>query len=151
MIWNENNKNIQGLPRPKYNVSQNYIDKFNNKIRKMIPVPWQSKPIFNDTGTAFNVIKENEQKILLENICGYCSLNFLNDEYCYRWKSDNPENIEINYDKGPRVFSDISPLHIKCMKQARIFCTFLNQRPNSEFEYGQYQDLKQNFLNSINK
>ena len=51
--------------------------------------------------------------------------------------------------KGPNVFSDNYPFHIECMKQARIFCPRMRQTENSEFEYGRYQDLKENFLNDF--
>lgn len=148
--WNEHNKDKVGLPRPRYNVSPDYIKKFNKNLKQRIPVPWQSKPLFNEKGVAFNVIQENEKHVVSGNACGYCASSFLELEQCIRWKGDNLNEIPINSEDGPRVFSDINPLHFKCMKQARFFCPYLNKRPEEEFEYGTYKELKNNFLKYIN-
>lgn len=143
-IWSEDTKNSKGLPRPIYAIDPNFILRFNNKLKNRIPVPWQSRPVFNEVGVVFNVIEENEKRVVSHNVCGYCSLTFTKSEQCIRWIGDELNEVPINSSQGPRLFSDISPLHIKCMKQARFFCPYLNSRPDSEFEFGTYSKLKNN-------
>jgi hypothetical protein len=136
------NKNHIGLPRQMFKIDPLFLKKNNYKINKIVPIPWQSKPVFEEKGNAFNVIQENEKKVVSEGLCGYCGVKFLNEDLVVRWKGDDHINPPNDY-YGPRVFSDTYPLHIKCMKQARKFCPFMNLRNEKEFEYGKYKQLKQ--------
>ena len=38
------------------------------------------------------------------------------------------------------------PLHIECMRQARIFCPHMKKTTEDEFEYGDFITLKNNGL-----
>jgi hypothetical protein len=146
----ENNKNIIGLPRPFIDVPNYFI---NNKslsfsLPKKIPIPWQSKPILNihapknsvDFKVVFNIINENEDLIYKNNLCGYCGIPFEKNEYCIRWKSKDKKPKKLT----TRVLSDIHPLHLECMKEARIFCPHMKKTIDTEYEYGTYTELRKN-------
>jgi hypothetical protein len=93
----------------------------------------------------FLLNQENEKLVYLEGRCGYCGIKFIDNDECSRWIIVDPTQ---NDSTGPRVFSDTHPLHIECMKQARVFCPFMRQRENDEFEHGIYKDLRQNFIDT---
>ena len=155
--WSKENKNIKGLPRPYFNVpdkqrlkpiGSNIILKTKIYLHKKIPIPWQSEPIFNNK-TQLNLLMENEKQVYLNGICAYCGVEFKNEDKCIRWKTI----VGIPTEKGPNIFSDNYPFHIKCMKQARIFCPRMRQTEDNEYEFGSYETLKNNFMiyfNSIN-
>ncbi len=161
-IWSEDLANFKGLPRPYINVPEI----FHKKIKKVksdggifstdllnlkndfylhpkIPIPWQSKPVLDEQGTVFNVIKENEKSIYKEKLCGYCGISLDIKEECVRWKPQFTIE-ETNDENGPRVFSDGHPMHLECMRQARIFCPYMRLRQDNEFEYGTYDTLIKN-------
>jgi|694.fasta_scaffold39257_2 hypothetical protein len=148
-FWNEETKNSLGLPRPGLRVPKEFWFFKNHRlplkndffIHKLIPIPWQSRPVFNEKKQAFSVIEENEKLVYLNKICAYCAVPFLEDEQCTRWSgADLTESP--NDGQGPRVFSDTYPFHIECMKQARIFCPFMRFKEDGEFEHGRFIDLE---------
>lgn len=146
-IWEENDKNTTGLPRPFVSLTQNFIKSLPCKIAKKIPVPWQSLPYIKDSGV-FKIIYENEEIVIKNNLCGYCGIKINDSEIVVRWKDTNFTVIE-NRVSEPRVASDIMPLHIECMTQARKFCPHMIKTKDEEFEYGDFLTLKQNGLKSI--
>lgn len=162
--WTEEDINTTGLPRPFKKFDKKYYKKLYSKVKlaKKIPIPWQSKPVFNnlDDVVVFNVIIDNEKRVIEESLCGYCGIKIRNNEYCVRW---NPEDISYlndidditfaNDGHSPidRVSSDYYPLHIECMKQARIFCPFMKNVLEKNFEYGSFDILKNNSINLTSK
>ena len=148
-LWSENNKNNIGLPRPFFLVPEKYrkqskkstlLLKTKIYLHKKIPIPWQSEPVFNHE-KQLNLLLKNEESVYTNGICAYCGIKFKDEDECIRWKT-----ISSVYKKeGPNIISDNYPFHIECMKQARIFCPRMRQTENSEFEYGSYETLKQNF------
>ena len=151
--WSQDTKNNIGLPRPYFNVPENRRKqaitsplklKTKKYLHSKIPIPWQSEPVFNHE-KQLNLLLKNEESVYANGICAYCGINFKEDDLCVRWIT----LIGMATKKGPNVFSDNYPFHIECMKQARIFCPRMRQTENSEFEYGRYQDLKENFLNDF--
>ena len=145
-LWNEDNKNFIGLPRPyvkinkktQKNTPPHFKNKHNFYLHQEVPVPWQSIPRF-DIGEHFNILKENENKVYLENRCAYCGSIFNSDEICVRWTTVD----KIPEENGPRVLSDSHPFHIECMNQARRFCPHMRQTQDSEFQIGTYSFLRQ--------
>ena len=105
-LWSEKSINYVGLPRPIFKVDKNFLKKIPFVLSRIVPVPFQSKPIFSLTDGIFHVIQENEKNIFIENRCTYCGIQFNNDEYCVRWKTIDFSPNFI----GPRVFSDNYPL-----------------------------------------
>jgi hypothetical protein len=151
--WSEQNINIVGLPRPFEIIPKNFKPVPSNTLKlkngfylhPTIPIPWQSKPVWTEQGGVFNVIEEHEKIIYSENLCGYCGILIEEKEKCLRWLGSDSPYIP-NDKQGPRVFSDTHPLHVDCMKQARIFCPYMRERPNEEFESGSFNVLKQNAI-----
>ena len=155
--WSQKNKNNLGLPRPFFLVPEEQRKKSEKStlllktkiyLHKKIPVPWQTEPIFN-LDKQLNLIFENELRVYLEGICAYCGIDFKDKDDCIRWKT----TLGFPTKEGPNILSDNYPFHIKCMEQARIFCPKMRQTENDEYEYGNYKNLKNNFmiyLNSIN-
>lgn len=141
--WTENDINFTGLPRPFKVFDKKYYSNINVKLTKKFPIPWQSKPVFfnSQDKVIFNVIEENESRVIQESLCGYCGIKIENDEYCTRWNADDKY---IPNKTGDRVKSDYSPLHLECMKQARIFCPFMRTVPEKEFQYDIFEQLKKN-------
>jgi hypothetical protein len=144
--WNDKNASTIGLPRPYYEVSKSFINKSKINLARVVPIPWQSKAVFteNPIPTVFNVIEENEKRVCIEGLCGYCGIKFEDYDKCIRWIGTKPLVLSDlpNDGQGPRVFSDTHPLHLECMKQARIFCPFMRIRSDLEFEYGIFSELK---------
>lgn len=135
------NRKKPGLPRPLIELDDHFLENYSEGLHKKLPVPWQSNPIFNEKGNIFSVIEENEKRVFPEGLCGYCSIKFQDDEQCVRWISDDSPAIP-NDGQGPRVMSDTHPMHLECMKQARVYCPHMRARPESEFEYGIFRDLQ---------
>jgi hypothetical protein len=141
----------QGLPRPMVRLDDYFLNNFSHGLHKNNPVPWQSTPIFNEKGNIFYVIEDNEKRVLPEGLCGYCSVKFSDDEICIRWMGDGSKHVP-NDEQGPRMISDTHPLHLECMRQTRVYCTHMRERPDSEFETGTYSELREKtvqFLNSF--
>ena len=146
--WNEQNKNIRGLPRPFGKVSREFKNKVIDRyhIPKIIPVPWQSIPIFDiETLVPLNVNKTNESLIFIENRCAYCGASFIGDESCIRWKIPSDMKKETN----SLVKSDSHPFHFECMKQARMFCPHMKKTKDSEFETGKYSELREKCMQEL--
>jgi hypothetical protein len=136
-IYNEESKKSIGLPRPYVDVDESLYKKNNVfHLHKRVPIPWQSEPAGLDN--FLNIIHENEDKIYSMNLCPYCGKQFLPDEESIRWISKK----RIPKHNGPSVFSDSHPFHIECMKQARIFCPFMRNTKDKEFEIGLFYKLK---------
>jgi hypothetical protein len=88
------------------------------------------------------LIETNEDLVLQNNLCAYCGIKIEDNEIVIRWA-----NNEVKPSKnGVRVFSDYHPFHQNCMKQARIYCPFMRNTQDEEFEIGDYKSLKLNFL-----
>jgi hypothetical protein len=137
--WSEEDKNFLGIPRPFFDVSKEFLDIVNFVVARKIPVPWQSKPIFDDTKQAFELIIENENSVIKNGLCTYCGIKIQENEYVTRWK----EIVDLSKGfTGGRVPSDNHPLHLECMEQARIFCPYMKARNEEEFEYGLFIDLQ---------
>lgn len=151
--WSDNLLNFIGLPRPFFNISKDrqkqsspykLVLKNNLYLHKKVPIPWQSIPFFTEN-RLLGLNQKNEALVHKEGRCGYCGIKFIDTDECSRWKVVDPNQNDTT---GPRVFSDTYPLHPECMKQARIFCPFMRQRKDSEFENGIYKDLLQNFIDT---
>jgi hypothetical protein len=139
--WLQRFKDYVGFNRPTVSLPKNFIQKSKyGKLLNKFPIPWQSVPIFSNSGTVFNVIEENEKLTFLKERCPYCGLQFNISDLVLRWtkESKNPTP------EGPQIFSDNLPLHKQCMAMARKFCPFMRTVEDSEFEYGTYKDIKPN-------
>ncbi len=145
--WNEDTKNKLGTPRPFFNVPSNFYKK-NNKfyLHKRVPIPWQSRPVFKEN-EMLNIIHENEDIVFQQNLCPYCGKAFLPEDIVVRWTASK----EIPTKNGPSVASDSHPFHIDCMKQGRVFCPFMREVPESDFEYGPYAELKFNSIEQMKR
>lgn len=140
--WNENTKNILGLPRPFFMVGR-YWRKRKNKIylTKKIPIPWQSFAVFNES-QMLGLDEKNEQLVYKNNLCPYCGIKIEKNEYVIRWTNKKFTDSSV----GGKVLSDIHPFHIECMRQARIFCPFMRMTTDEEFEFGLFVNLKNNAI-----
>ena len=133
--WSETTKSFKGLPRPfaKYKKGIGL-----SKLFGKTPIPWQSVPsIFSGN---LLLEKENEKKVWSENLCAFCGLGFKETEQSIRWTTINKP---LSKD-GDRVFSDLHPFHIECMRQARIFCPHMKTTTDDEFEIGPYSQMRAN-------
>ena len=139
--WSEENKNNKGLPRP----FAKYGNGFPNpkKLALKTPIPWQSTPDVESGGIALE--KNNEEAVWRDNLCPFCGIGFTNDEMSVRWTTINKP---LSKD-GDRVFSDLHPFHLECMRQARIFCPHMKTTADSEFEIGPYFQMRGNAHNQI--
>lgn len=143
--WSKDSINITGLPRPfSYTNPQLYFHGDIFFVHKQVPIPWQSKPSTHPE-RVIDLIIENEKRVAVEDLCGYCGIKFKDSDNTVRWVSFDKMATEV----GPRVLSDSHPLHLDCMKQARIFCPHMRRTKETEFEYGTYKELKSNFNNSL--
>jgi thioredoxin 1 len=136
--WNDSFRNFAGLPRPFSKVLKKH--RINQKLSAKVPIPWQSAAK-NDEISFLRIIQENEDVVYYKNLCSYCGIKINNEENVVRWK--NPHINKIKHD-GNFVLSDIHPLHLECMRQARIYCPGMRQKVEKEFEYGLYLNLKKN-------
>jgi len=136
--WDESFKNFVGLPRPFSKVLKKH--RINQKLSAKVPVPWQSRAK-NDEDGFLRLIEENEDIVYYKNLCSYCGIKINNDENVIRWKSRTLNEVRHN---GQFVLSDIHPLHIECMRQARIYCPGMRKKNENEFEFGTYLELKKN-------
>lgn len=131
--WSQETKKTIGLPRPfaKYKKG---VGRFNLPLKT--PIPWQSEPDLSMGG--IRLIKENEEKVYAGNLCAYCGVDFLKNEKVIRWTTlDKPLSKD-----GDRVFSDLHPFHLECMRQARIFCPHMKTTTDDEFELGTFEELR---------
>jgi len=148
--WTEEDKNFIGLPRPFVNMLKDLPLKMKMfKLAKIIPIPWQSKAMMHEDDPVFNIIYENEDRVIPENICGYCGINISDDEYVVRWTDKNIIVIN-NRVQEPRASSDTMPMHLECMKQARKICPHMKKTKDNEYEYGLFNILKSNAINDLN-
>jgi hypothetical protein len=133
--WDESSLNFVGLPRP-------FAIPNRKDLAKKVPIPWQSEDRFKSMGhLGLNQI--NEDLIFKNNLCGYCGIKIEDDEITHRWIT---APVELTTHNGPKVFSDFHPLHIECMKQARIFCPHMRKLNDQDFEEGKFKNLKTNAL-----
>ena len=136
--WNESHTDFVGLPRPFSKVLMKHQVLLN--LASKVPIPWQSRAK-NDEDDFLKIVQENEDIVYYKNLCSYCGIAIENNENVVRWK--NKELNGIKHD-GRFVLSDIHPLHLKCMKQTRVYCPGMKKKEEKEFEYGKYIDLKKN-------
>jgi thioredoxin 1 len=136
--WNESLRDFTGLPRPFSKVLKKHRIKLN--LSAKVPIPWQSAAK-NNKLSFLNIIQENEDIVHYKNLCSYCGIKINNEENVVRWKNPHIDQIKMS---GKFVFSDIHPLHLKCMKQTRTYCPGMRKREEEEFEYGIYSELKKN-------
>jgi thioredoxin 1 len=136
--WDESFKNFVGLPRPFSKVLKKH--RINSKLSAKVPIPWQSRAKNDDDGF-LRLIQENEDSVYYKNLCSYCGIKISDNENVTRWKSGSLNEVRHG---GQFVFSDIHPLHLQCMEQARIYCPGMRKRDEKEFEYGSYLELKKN-------
>lgn len=134
-LWKEEDLNTIGLPRP-------FAIPNRKDLAKKVPIPWQSEDRFESKGhLGLNQI--NEDLVFKNGLCSYCGIKINNDEITQRWIT---APVELTTHDGPKVFSDFHPLHIECMKQARIFCPHMRKLNDQDFEEGKFIDLKTNAL-----
>lgn len=134
--WTHATKNFLGLPRP----FARYGGKYPNpkKLAIKSPIPWQSIPVVSSGRIALET--DNEEKVWKENRCPYCGVVFVENDEAIRWTTlDTPLSK-----KGQRVFSDLHPFHLECMRQARIFCPHMKTTTDTEFEIGPYSQMRAN-------
>jgi hypothetical protein len=142
--WSVEIKDTTGLPRPHYVVPKEFYDKKNFPFKStskfflhpVVPIPWQSFPIFNDK-SKLGLIEKNESVVYLKSLCPYCGVKIEDKEICIIWKDKKIPTLE-----GPRIWSDYHPFHIECMKQGRKYCPFMRSIKNNQFETGEYKKLK---------
>lgn len=138
--WTEENKNKTGLPRPFSYTFKNKRKKKEVKLATIVPIPWQSKPDFYN-GEFLNLNQENEDLIYDNYLCPYCGIKIDNNEITIRWKTIKIKEL---ISKDTLVYSDIHPFHLECMKQGRIFCPFMRQLSDDDFEIGSFIELRKN-------
>jgi hypothetical protein len=147
--WSDENSEVTGLPRPyvvtpeRLHFAQplNFSNKFKKYLHKIVPMPWQSIPLFINEGAGLlSVHIDHEEMVVTDNLCGYCGNGFSNEELCCRWISNN-RYISKDGLGGPRVYSDVYPLHLECMKQARKFCPFMRTLSEKDFEFSEHNIL----------
>jgi hypothetical protein len=133
--WSTAFKEFVGLPRPfaKYKKG---IGRFNLPSRT--PIPWQSIPDVSMGG--IRLFQRHEDSVYIKNLCAYCGVAFSPIEQVIRWTTlDKP--LSKN---GDRVFSDLHPFHLECMRQTRTFCPHMKNTTDDEFETGTYSELRSN-------
>ena len=144
-LWNKENSYIRGIPRPFFSIpkSLQFKEKLDGaKIRylaAMVPVPWQSIPVFKDE-LLLKLEIENEKEAVQNELCGYCGLGFQDEEDSVLWTSQKKKPTHDGL-KSPLVYTDFYPLHPACMKDARTFCPFMRELADSDFVFGKYKDL----------
>jgi hypothetical protein len=144
-IWNKDNAYVKGIPRPFFSIpkSLQFKEKLNGAktryLAAMVPVPWQSIPVFN-SDSLLKVEVKNEQEAVQNQLCGYCGIGFQDEEESVLWVSQLKKPTHDGL-KSPLVYTDFYPLHPACMKDARTFCPFMRNLVDAEFVYGKYKDL----------
>ena len=138
--WQENDVETVGLPRP-------WATSKRKDLAKKFPIPWQSEDRFDSLGH-LGLNQKNEDLVYEKDLCSYCGIEIKNNEITIRWIS---APVGLTTREGPKVFSDFHPLHLECMKQARIFCPHMRKLQDLDFETGEYKELKQNAVNDIIK
>ena len=136
-LWTKNDLMTTGLPRP-------FAHTYRKDMAKIVPIPWQSEDNFKKNKN-LSLIPKNERLVYKESLCSYCGIKINNEEICIRWKTINLEKIFADLPLNI-VLSDIHPLHIECMKQARIFCPFMKTLKDEDFETGQFKNLQKNAI-----
>jgi hypothetical protein len=138
--WNESDINTTGLPRP-------FATPVRKDLAKKVPIPWQSEDRFESLGH-LGLNQKNEDSVYKKDLCSYCGIEIKNNEIVIRWIN---APLAFTSKEGPKVFSDFHPLHLECMKQARIFCPHMRKLEDLDFETGIYKELKQNAINDVIK
>ena len=139
-LWQESDLDTVGLPRPFA------IPNIKN-LAKKVPIPWQSEDRFESLGH-LGLNQKNEDLVYKKNLCSYCGIKIKNNEITIRWIS---APLGLTTKEGPKVFSDFHPLHLECMKQARIFCPHMRKLQDLDFKTGEYEKLKQDAINDVIK
>ena len=139
-LWQENDVNTIGLPRP-------FATPTRKDLAKKVPIPWQSEDRFESLGH-LGLNLENEDKVYIEELCPYCGIKINNEEIVTRWFTC--ELVLVNRDHR-WVYSDLHPFHIDCMKEGRIFCPHMRKLKDEDFEIGIYKELKENAIKDLIK
>lgn len=137
--WSSEHVNFVGLPRPFAFTKVNKVDSKRLKLAARVPIPWQSMPGFKDQRTLY-LNQENENMVYLKNLCPFCGIKFSDNDYVTRWKT-----CTFQSDDGQErvfVFSDIHPFHIECMNQGRVFCPYMRNLVDEDFENGTFIELR---------
>jgi hypothetical protein len=149
LVWSQENSEITGLPRPyaitpdrlHFRKPLNFSNNFKRYLHKIVPIPWQSVPLFiNGNYGLLSINIEHEKKVITHNLCGYCGNGFNDKDLCSRWISNTKKLSEDGVDSF-RVYSDVYPLHLECMKQARRFCPFMRTLSEADFEFSEHSIL----------
>jgi hypothetical protein len=131
VIWSEELTNFVGLPRPYFfSQEKNWFKDGKKYIYKKFPVPFQSKP--GDENSVIKLNIKNEKKAVEEGLCSFCGIKIKNKELSIRWAIENQDFVKNK--TRDWVPSDFHPLHIECMKQARVYCPFMRTLPDEEFK-----------------
>lgn len=136
--WVVNQIAQSGLPRPYFYAQPQHQYKDEKVfLHVKVPVPWQSKPGNPDTSPILLDV-EKEKIAVKEGLCSYCGIKIAFDEVSIRWaieKQDVFANTHRDW-----VPSDFHPLHIECMRQARVFCPFMRTLKDSDFVVKKHQE-----------
>jgi hypothetical protein len=151
--WTEESAKTLGLPRPIFKVSEDLrrkpvgsslVSKTKLYLHKEVPIPWQTKPVFTNE-KQLDLIIDHEESVYKDGRCAFCGIFFNNNDIVIRWKTIKNALTKV----GPNVFSDNYPFHLECMKQGRKFCPFMRTTKDSEYEVGNYLELKGNAIKII--
>jgi hypothetical protein len=147
MLWSEKLIDFVGLPRPFfYSREVHWFRNGESYMYKKVPVPYQSMPgIVGGSPIRLNI--KNEKKVVEEGLCSYCGVKVEDNEVSIRWMIEKVQfGLNNNRDFVP---SDFHPLHLKCMKQARIYCPFMRKLKDEDFDIRLNKDntkiAKENF------
>jgi hypothetical protein len=145
ILWSECTKNLVGLPRPFIELPNKYRFTVKGKFRlhAKVPIPWQSVVCLTEDNGILGVDREKEHQIFESDLCGFCGEKIGQEEDVVRWTAVW-SSIQTELNLINRVQSDCHPFHLDCMKQSKIFCPYMRERPNTEFEHGKFKDLKLN-------
>lgn len=136
--WVSEELSQTGLPRPYFYTLKKHHYKDNKRyLHPRVPVPWQSKPGKPDTSPIL-LDAEKEKLAVKEGLCSYCGVEVTPEETSVRWaieKIDTYANVSRDW-----VPSDFHPLHLECMRQARVFCPFMRTLNDSDFVVKVHQE-----------
>jgi hypothetical protein len=129
--WSSNNLKSVGLPRPYFNVDERFYTKNKKRyLAKRVPVPYQSMPGEGHVPIKLNI--DNEKEAISKDLCSYCGIKINDEEISIRWKIE--VEADFFYEQRDFVPTDFHPLHIECMRQARIYCPFMRTLKDIVFD-----------------
>jgi len=145
MLWSEKVINFIGLPRPFFfTQSKDWFRNNKRFVYKKSPVPFQSMPGLPE-GSVIRLNIENEERAVKENLCPFCGIKIDEEETSIRRKIETA----VFKSTSDYVPSDFYPFHITCMKQGRIYCPFMRELKDKDFQIASTKEhlkfLKENF------